>query len=72
MSYYGKSLVIVMNIDARKAPFPWILTDILKEIGLKSITKELREGVKSFAETRRGDFVRPERESKQRANIIRL
>lgn len=60
------------NIDARKASFLWILTDILKEISLKSITKEPREGVKSFAETRRGDFVRPERESKHRATIIRL
>lgn len=47
--------------------FSWNSTHILKEI--KSITKELREGVKSFAETRREDFVRPERESKHFASI---
>ena len=67
MSYYGKSLVIVMNITARKATFPEEFNRYPTK--KKRISKELCEGAKSFAATRRGDFVRPERESKHRESI---
>lgn len=61
-----KELIIVMSINARKSCSPLNFNRSPKE--MNSVTRQRQEVVKSLADTRGEDFVRPEQESKHLAD----